>query len=150
MSHWFEKCIVEVTAIYSISFGDFQQQWFWANPRDFNSTTRREPGKLGVRVFQPFFLFFFYPQATLAYCKHLWDSNGKNERDHSLVSLQYFVRKEIQPRCSFLTAEANAARNSTAGQVGQPNTALVNQAANETLFAEEKECRQLLARCYLR
>ena len=91
-----------------------------------------------------------HPQATLAYCKHLWDSNGDNERERSLVSLQYFVRKEIQPRCSFLTAEANAARNSTAGQVGQPNTALVNQAANETLFADEKESRQLLARCYLR
>ena len=100
--------------------------------------------------FNHFLIFFFYPQATLAYCKHLWDSNGANERERSLVSLQYFVRKEIQPRCSFLTAEANAARNSTAGQVGQPNTALVNQAANETLFAEEKECRQLLARCYLR
>ena len=100
--------------------------------------------------FSNIFSFFFYPQATLAYCKHLWDSNGENERERSLVSLQYFVRKEIQPKCSFLTTEASAARNSTAGQVGQPNTALVNQAANETLFAEEKECRQLLARCYLR
>ena len=46
------------------------------------------------------------------------------------------------------TAEANAARN--ASQQSQPNPALVNQAANEALFSKEKECRQLLARCYLR
>ena len=27
---------------------------------------------------------------------------------------------------------------------------MLNQAANEALFAEEKECGQLLARCYLK
>ena len=57
-------------------------------------------------------------------------------------------RKKIQPECSRLTAEANAARN--ASQQSQPNPALVNKAANEALFSKEKECRQLLARCYLR
>ena len=34
-----------------------------------------------------------HPQATLAYCKHLWDSNGKDERKRSLATLQQFVRK---------------------------------------------------------
>ena len=33
-----------------------------------------------------------HPQATLAYCKHLWDSNGKNERERSLANLKHFVR----------------------------------------------------------
>ena len=37
-----------------------------------------------------------HPQATLAYCKHLWDSNGKRERERSLSQLQHFVRKELQ------------------------------------------------------
>ena len=32
-----------------------------------------------------------HPQATLAYCKHLWDSNAVNERERSLVSLKNFV-----------------------------------------------------------
>ena len=88
-----------------------------------------------------------HPQATLAYCKHLWDSNGTNERERSLSSLHYFVRKELQPRCTFLTQEANSARN--ASQQGQQNPP-VNHAVNESLFGEEKECRQLLARCYLK
>ena len=37
-----------------------------------------------------------HPQATLAFCKHLWDSNGKRERERSLSQLQHFVRKELQ------------------------------------------------------
>lgn len=42
-----------------------------------------------------------HPQATLAYCKHLWDSNGKRERERSLSQLQHFVRKELQV-CMYL------------------------------------------------
>ena len=120
-----------------------------------------------------------HPQATLAYCKHLWDSNGKHERDRSLASLQLFVRKELQPKCALLSQEANAARHAAASQQNQPTLAAststsnsaaaitsasssmavagnassmttLNQAANEALFSEEKECRQLLARCYLK
>ncbi len=93
-----------------------------------------------------------HPQATLAYCKHLWDSNGKGERERSLSSLRHFVRKDLQPRCTYLTQEATVIRNNTAQQnqqsVNQPPA--VSQAAHETLFSEEKECRQLLARCYLK
>ena len=125
-----------------------------------------------------------HPQATLAYCKHLWDSNGKHERDRSLASLQLFVRKELQPKCALLSQEANAARHAAASQQNQPTLAASNststsnsaasaaasssmavasnasssssamtmltQTANEALFGEEKECRQLLARCYLK
>ena len=37
-----------------------------------------------------------HPQATLAYCKHLWDSNGPNERERSFANLQYFVRLVVK------------------------------------------------------
>lgn len=87
-----------------------------------------------------------HPQATLAYCKHLWDSNGKTERERSLSSLHFFVRKELQPKCTLLIQEAKAARVQQGQQAQQP----VSQAATETLFADEKECRQLLSRCYLK
>ena len=60
-----------------------------------------------------------HPQATLAYCKHLWDSNGKHERERSLANLQLFVRKELQPKCALLSQEANAARHQAAVQQNQ-------------------------------
>ena len=52
----------------------------------------------------------------------------------------------FQPKCVYLTQEADSARN-TQSQSG--NTALIST-QSEALFNDEKEFRQLLARCYLK
>ena len=81
-----------------------------------------------------------HPQATLAYCKHLWDSNGKDERIRSLSQLQHFVRKDLQPKCAYKTQEADSARNAQS----QSSNAAIAANQNEALFSEERELRQLL------
>ena len=57
----------------------------------------------------------------------------------------YFVY--FQPKCVYLTQEADSARNS---QSQSGNTSSSNSNQYEALFNEEKEFRQLLARCYLK
>lgn len=91
-----------------------------------------------------------HPQATLAYCKHLWDSNGKKERERSLAQLQNFVRKELQSKCGLLTQEAEAARNAQSQSGNATSSSSANNGQYDQLFSEEKEIKQLLARCYLK
>merc|ERR1719357_2056716 len=66
------------------------------------------------------------PQATFAYCKHLW---GSGQQERAFSQLHNFVKKTLHPRSVQLTA-----------------------AASPDLEAERQlgETRKLLARCYLK
>ena len=69
---------------------------------------------------------FTLPQATFAYCKHLW---GSSQQEMAFSQLHNFVKKFLHPRSVQLTA-----------------------AASPDLEAERQlgETRKLLARCYLK
>ena len=66
---------------------------------------------------------------------------------HEIPRYIYYILYSFQPKCVYLTQEADSARN-TQSQSG--NNASSNSNQYEALFNEEKEFRQLLARCYLK
>lgn len=70
-----------------------------------------------------------HPQATFAFTKQLWAMKGSNMQETAFKHLQNFVIRTLQPKCVILSQET---------------------AKDESLKEEEKECRQLLARCYLK
>ena len=70
-----------------------------------------------------------HPQATFAFTKQLWAMTGDRMQEKALKHLQNFVRRTLQPKCVILSQEASK---------------------DENYKEEEKECNQLLARCYLK
>eukprot|EP00095_Tigriopus_kingsejongensis_P005635 maker-scaffold420_size176246-snap-gene-0.24 protein:Tk05635 transcript:maker-scaffold420_size176246-snap-gene-0.24-mRNA-1 annotation:"target of rapamycin" len=65
-----------------------------------------------------------HPQATFAYCKHIWSTEQK---DVALSQLQVFVQRFLQPSTMQMIQEARS---------------------DETVRGRQKEMSQLLARCY--